>query len=56
MYISEDGKTEKEVQYIVLQLAQGGALIDILVESGKFDEKFTKYYLKQVLEGLQHCH
>jgi len=52
----KDNGVDKEVSYIVLELAQGGELFDFIANSGKFSEKVARYYFKQLLEGLDFCH
>jgi len=54
-YIKENG-TEKDVSYIVLELAQGGELFDFIANSGPFSEKVARFYFKQFLDGLDFCH
>lgn len=44
------------VDYIVLELAQGGELFDFVANSGRFQEQFTRLYLKQLCEGLKYMH
>ena len=54
-YIKADGK-QKQVSYIVLELAQGGELFDFIANSGAFSEGDARYYFKQFMEGLDYCH
>ena len=28
----------------------------MLIEAGRLDEKFTRHYIKQLLDGLDFCH
>lgn len=44
------------VDYIVLELAKGGELFDVILSSGRFDETMARHYFKQLLSGLDHCH
>lgn len=37
-------KTSKVVDYIVLELAQGGELFDFVANSGRFKEKVARTY------------
>ena len=46
----------KQVDYIVLELASGGELFDFISSSGRFEEPLARYYMKQLLEGLNYCH
>jgi len=55
VYESKSG-SKKKVNYIVLELAQGGELFDFVSMSGKFDEPIARYYFKQFMEGLLYCH
>jgi len=36
----------KNVTYIVLELAEGGELFDFIAQSGKFTESIARYYFK----------
>ena len=47
---------KKEVYYLVLEIASGGELFDYISETGAFTEKFARFYFKQLLQGLDHCH
>jgi serine/threonine protein kinase len=47
---------EREVSYIVLELALGGELFDFVANSGRFEEPLARYYFKQFLTGLDYCH
>lgn len=49
-------KGEREVSYIVLELALGGELFDYIANSGRFEEPLARYFFKQLLEGLDYCH
>ena len=44
------------VDFIVLELATGGVLSDVIVKSGCFDETMARHYFKQLIAGLDHCH
>lgn len=52
---NSDGTT-KDVLYVVLELAKGGELFDYLMETGKFGEKLSRFYFKQMIEGIEHIH
>jgi serine/threonine protein kinase len=45
MYIKSSGK-QKEVSYIVLELAAGGELFDFISASGRFEEPLARYFFK----------
>jgi len=55
VYAKKSGK-KREVTYIVLELATGGELFDFVALSGRFEEPIARYYFKQFMEGLGHCH
>lgn len=55
LYIKNNGKS-KIVTYIVLELAEGGLLFDYIALGGKFSEPVARYYFKQFMLGLDHCH
>lgn len=55
IYKKNSGK-QKEVSYIVLELALGGELFDFIANSGRFEEPIARYYFKQFMEGLDYCH
>ena len=54
-YSKSSGK-EKEVSYIVLELARGGELFDFIAMSGRFDEPMARYFFQQFMAGLDYCH
>jgi serine/threonine protein kinase len=46
----------KEVNYIVLELAQQGDLFDVIARFGCFDESLARYFFCQFMNGLEYCH
>ena len=44
-YVKTSGK-QKEVDYIVLELANGGELFDFISTSGRFEEPLARYFFK----------
>ena len=42
--------------FIVLELASGGDMLDILNASGRFPEPLARHYFKQLIEGLEYMH
>ena len=44
------------VTYIVLELCSGGTIFDSIYDLGPFDEAVARYFAKQFLEALGHCH
>lgn len=51
----KDGTT-KDTILVVLELATGGELFDYLMYTGKFSEKLTRTYFRQLIEGMEACH
>jgi serine/threonine protein kinase len=49
-------KGDKQVHYIVLELAQGGELFDFIALGGRFSEPVARLYGKQLCEALQFMH
>lgn len=41
---------------MVLDYVQGGCLLDFVRKQGRFDERFCRYYLKQILQALHYIH
>jgi len=54
-YVKPNGKT-KIVDYIVLELAQGGELFDYIANSGRFEEPVARYFFRQFMLGLDYVH
>lgn len=54
-YEKPDGKV-RTVLFAVLQLAQGGEIFDYLANTGRFSEPVARYYFKQMIDSLDHCH
>ena len=50
------GKTVRTVTYIVLDLASTGELFDVVLISGPFSEKLSRFYFTQFLDALEYCH
>jgi carbon catabolite-derepressing protein kinase len=44
------------VNFIVVDLAAGGELFNIIAQTGRFDDELSRYYFKQMIEGIHHCH
>lgn len=55
-YVKSSGRVRKDVNYIVLEIAQGGCLFDYVANTGRFSEKAARYYFKQLLAGVGYCH
>lgn len=54
-YVKDNGN-QKQVSYIILEIATGGELFDFIANSGKFSEGEARYFFKQFMEGLDFCH
>ena len=46
----------KTVNYIVLELVQGGELFDFVANSGRFTEEVARYYFHQFMDALNYMH
>ena len=55
IYNKANGKC-REVFYIVIELAKGGNLMDLLMITGRFSEKMARFFFKQLIMGLIYCH
>lgn len=55
VYKKDSGK-EKNIDFIVLELAEGGEVFDFVAISGRFEGPLARYYFKQFMEGLAYCH
>ena len=42
--------------YIVLELVEGGELLEAVIESGHLSEDKARDYYQQLIEGVAHCH
>jgi serine/threonine protein kinase len=42
--------------FIVLELVEGGELFDKITSQGRLSEPQARFYFRQVVEGLDHCH
>lgn len=54
--MSNPKKGNKTVDYIVLELVQGGELFDFVANSGRFSEEVSRYYFTQFMEALDYMH
>lgn len=55
VYVKKNGSMYN-CMYMVIELCPNGELFDILFQSGKFDEKTTRFYFRQMIEALEACH
>ena len=46
----------RTVAYAVVELAQGGEIFDYVAETGRFSERVSRYFFRQIIEGLEACH
>ena len=56
VYVKKNGKGLYNCMYMVMELCPNGELFDILYNTGKLSEPITRFYFKQLLEGLNACH
>lgn len=54
--MSNPKKGNKTVDYIVLELVQGGELFDFVANSGRFSTEVARYYFTQLMEALSYMH
>mmetsp|Transcript_43543 Transcript_43543/g.51255 ORF Transcript_43543/g.51255 Transcript_43543/m.51255 type:complete len:304 (-) Transcript_43543:58-969(-) len=54
-YTLPDGRS-MPVYYIALEYAACGELFDVVVSSGKFNEKFARHFFHQLIEGTGYLH
>ena len=52
----KSGKEAQDVNYIVLEIAQGGELFDFIAMSGRFEEPLARHFFKEFMSGLDHVH
>ena len=53
---ADEKSTGPEVEYLALELCNGGELYDYVVNSGPFDEKLARFFMKQAFEAVAYCH
>jgi len=44
------------VAYISMEFYEGGDLLNLLVGKGGFSEEIARFFFKQMLSGMIHCH
>lgn len=49
-------KVQRQVDYIVHELGHGGELFDYLASTGGFEEKYARFFFKELLNALDYCH
>jgi serine/threonine protein kinase len=55
VYIKANGETFPII-YIVLELAPGGELFDMVCNTGRFNDRITRFYFRQLIEALAYVH
>ena len=48
--------SSRQIDYIVLELAQGGELFDFVANSGRFEDKVARTYFMQLMDALGYMH
>ena len=56
LYKKKKGGKEREVDFIALEICEGGELFDLIAHGGAFSEKVARHFFKQIVEGLKYCH
>lgn len=54
--IKRSNGDKEQVIYIVLELATGGELFDYVALTGRFSEAVSRFYFKQMIDGLDYVH
>lgn len=54
--MSNSKKSDKTVDYLVLELVNGGDLFDYIANSGRFSEDVARYYFTQFMDALDYMH
>ncbi|KAI9475750.1 MAG: hypothetical protein EXX96DRAFT_601658 [Benjaminiella poitrasii] len=55
-YMGYDSNTEEGQVYIFLEYVPGGSISSLLSQYRFFDEPLTKFFTRQILQGLQYLH
>lgn len=56
IYVRKNGKGTYNCMYIVMELCPNGELFDILFKTGRLSEEVSRFYFKQIIQGLSACH
>lgn len=51
-----DVNEDAEKLFLILELATGGDLFDKIISEGGFAEEPARFYFRQIVDGLEHCH
>lgn len=54
--IKPDGRTKDVIYNVVEELCENGELFYFVLNSGYFDEKVSRHYFRQLMEGLRYMH
>ncbi len=54
--LKKPNKTDKEVMYVVLELAENGELYDYVKDTSSFSEDEVRFYFTQLMEALNYLH
>lgn len=54
--VEKSNGTKEAVIYIVLELATGGELFDYVATTGRFSDIISRFYFRQLIEGLDYVH
>lgn len=52
---SAEGSKSK-LPFLAMKIAENGMLIRYLIKTGNFEEKLARFYFKQLVSALDHCH
>jgi len=55
MSVKKNGKT-KNCIYIVMELLEGGSLLDMIMKTGTFSDSIARRLFKQILYAIEHMH
>ena len=55
--VEKSNGTSYEVKCVIIdELAEGGELFYYVKNSGHFEERFARYFFRQIIEGLEYVH
>ena len=52
----EKNGENKKIAYMVMELAEGGSLVEKILIDGAFSEQICRHYFKQMLAAVHYCH
>lgn len=53
--IDEDG-SKSQVNFLIMEVAEGGELFDWIAHGGKFEEDLARYYFSECIKGIKAVH